>query len=90
MENQNPEQQAPTKHFILMELEGDKIRCQIEGDHNRIVQMVSSLMIDKEGPIREIIDHTLSVVMKHEMREEGLTMSDLLQTIVNQTPKGEA
>lgn len=90
MENQNPEQQAPEKQFILMELTGDKIRCEIQGDHDRLVQMLSSLMVDKEAPIREIINDTIYVVLKYEMKQENVDMSDLLQTIVNQTPKGEA
>jgi hypothetical protein len=65
MDQTSPEPMQDSQ-FIHISIEGDKIRCEVSGDHDKLAGMVASVMVDKNAPLRQIVDDAILAILSYE------------------------
>jgi len=86
--DQSPKQES-TEQMIKITLVGDKITCRIEGTHDRLVNMIATLLVDEKAPLREIVDDAIRSVLAYELSKNN--PEEILNVMSELSPsKGEA
>jgi hypothetical protein len=93
---ENPEQMDQTSpepmqdsQYIHVSIEGDKIRCEVRGDHDKLASMIASVIVDKNAPLREIVDDAIRNVLAYELGKDN--PEEILNAISESLPpKGAA
>lgn len=65
MDQTSPEPMQDSQ-FINISIEGNKIRCEVRGDHDKLASMVASVMVDKNAPLRQIVDDAILAILSYE------------------------
>jgi hypothetical protein len=90
MDQTSPEPMQDSQ-FINISIEGDKIRCEIRGDHDKLAGMVASVMVNKNAPLRQIVDDAILAILSYETSQRLESGDPDMAEILNlSSVKGQA